>query len=62
MCAEYDFPVDPGMLMTLKEWNRRDRPTVFERKRNDLVEAVQGTRNKFIDDPSLAEQLQCRTP
>ena len=26
MCAEYDFPVDPNMLETLKRWNRSDRP------------------------------------
>jgi len=62
MYAEYDFPVDPDMLVVLKKWNRSDRPTAFERTRNDLIEQVQGTRNRFIDDPSQADSLQCRTP
>jgi len=60
MCAEYDFPVDPDMLLVLKKWNKSDKPTVFERKRNDLIEQVKGTRNKFIDDPSQADSLTCR--
>jgi len=62
MCSEYDFPVDPDMLAVLKRWNRSDRPTVFERTRNDSIEQVQGTRNRFIDDPTQADDLQCRAP
>jgi len=62
MCAEYEFPVDPEMLAVLKRWNESDRPTAFERKRNDLIEQVQGTRNRSIDDPSRADNLQCRAP
>jgi len=62
MCAEYGFPVDPDMLVVLKKWNKSDKPTVFERKRNDLIAQVQGTRNKFIDDPSEVDNLQCRAP
>lgn len=60
MCAEYDFPVDPAMLVVLKRRNRSDRPTAFERKRNDIIEQVQGTCNRFIDDPSQADDLRCR--
>lgn len=62
MCDEYNFPVDPDMLAVLKRWNKSDKPTVFERKRNDLIEQVEGTRNRFIDDPSKADNLQCRAP
>ena len=61
MCAVYDLPVDPDMLVVLKRWNNSDRPTAFERTRNDLIEQVQGTRNRFID-PSTADALQGRTP
>ena len=37
----------------LEDWHRADPPSDEERARNDRVEAVQGNRNPFIDDPSL---------
>ncbi len=39
------------------EWNRQDPPDAAELRRNGLVEAFQGNRNPFIDDPSLADQV-----
>ncbi len=38
-------------------WNRAYPPSDFERWRNSQVEAVQGNRNPFIDDPSLADAI-----
>jgi len=39
------------------EWNRQDPPDADERRRNDLIEAFQGNRNPFVDDPRLAEKI-----
>ena len=42
----------------LKRWNREDPPDAEERRRNDAIERVQGTRNRFIDDPRAADRLR----
>jgi len=39
------------------EWNRAYPPSEFEIWRNGQVEAVQGNRNPFVDDPSLADAI-----
>ncbi|MCW8908858.1 MAG: endonuclease [Sedimenticola sp.] len=44
-----------GELM--KKWNREDPPDREERRRNELIFKYQGTRNRFIDHPAAAEQL-----
>lgn len=62
MCREYGFPVDPEMLAVLKRWHRVDPPTKGERRRNDKIERMQGTRNPFIDNPASANSLKCATP
>lgn len=62
MCEEYGFPVQAGMLAIQKRWNRADLPTVGERRRNEKIAARQGTRNRFIDDPSAADVLTCTNP
>lgn len=41
-------------LPALMEWNAKYPPTAAERRRNDLIEAAQGNRNPFVDDPALA--------
>jgi len=57
MHTRYDLPVDPAMLATLKQWNRMDPPSRQEYVRNDLIEQIQGTRNPYIDNPELADEL-----
>ena len=42
---------------TLLAWNRRFPPTVEEQRRNDHVQAFQGNRNPFVDDPGLADRI-----
>ena len=42
----------------LQRWNRDDPPDDQERQRNNLIEKLQGTRNRFIDQPQLAEKLR----
>lgn len=46
-----------GRLCTLLAWHEADPPTDVDVERNDMIEAVQGNRNLFIDDPSLASAL-----
>ncbi|MET0106461.1 MAG: endonuclease [Sedimenticola sp.] len=42
----------------LKQWNRKDPPDREERRRNALIDEIQGTRNHFIDNPRAAEKLR----
>jgi deoxyribonuclease-1 len=58
MHAEYNLPIPPDMLMLLKRWNREDPPSQHERMRNRRIEAIQGTRNRFIDQPALGETIK----
>lgn len=62
MRATYRLPVDAALLQLLKEWNREDPPSEQETARNDQIETLQGMRNPYIDDPSLADRLKPPTP
>jgi deoxyribonuclease I len=42
----------------LKQWHREDPPDAEERRRNDAIEKIQGTRNRYIDRPGLVYQLR----
>lgn len=42
----------------LKKWHREDPPDDEERRRNNHIEQVQGTRNRFIDNPASVEKLR----
>jgi len=44
----------------LRDWNRDDPPDREEKRRNEAIASIQGNRNKFIDDPSLADRLRFR--
>ena len=57
MHQEYGLPIEATLLPVLKVWNANDLPDGEERRRNNEIEALQGTRNTFIDDPSLADPL-----
>lgn len=56
--ARYGFPIFPRHLRVLQQWNRRHPPDAEERRRNNLIAQLQGARNPFIDDPSLADSLR----
>lgn len=56
MFQEYRLPLF-GQLELLKQWNEQDPPDAEEKARNDLIEKAQGTRNRFIDTPELANNL-----
>lgn len=56
MHAEYMLPISQE-LATLKKWSAMDPPDAEEKARNDRIEAIQGTRNRFIDNPGLIDTL-----
>jgi deoxyribonuclease-1 len=60
MHSEYGVPIDKKMLAQLKLWNREDPPSKQEVLRNNIIEELQGNRNKYIDNPVLAEQISSR--
>lgn len=59
MHAEYGVKV-PGPVNMFIDWSNIDPPGADEKKRNGLIEKIQGNRNKFIDNPQLAEQYRAR--
>ena len=57
MHSQYGVPIDRKMLLELKNWNRDDPPSKQEMLRNNLIEELQGNRNPYIDNPTMAEQI-----
>ena len=55
MHKTYDLPIR-GNLPDFILWNELDPPSEEEKARNDLVESIQGTRNPYVDDPSLVKR------
>jgi deoxyribonuclease I len=56
MHVEYNIPIDATMLPILIKWNRQDPVNQTERRRNNKIEQLQGTRNPFIDDVDLVRE------
>ena len=50
-------PIAYGYLDDLLRWNAEDPVDDFEIRRNELVKIVQGNRNPFVEDDTLAEFL-----
>lgn len=42
----------------LLRWHRQDPPSNSEIRRNGLIEKLQGTRNRYVDNPRLADALR----
>jgi deoxyribonuclease-1 len=57
MHVEYGLPLH-RMLPVLKVWHRKDPVNQNERWRNKRIFDLQGTRNRFVEHPTLAEELQ----
>lgn len=60
MHTQYGVPVEKKMLDELKRWNRQDPPSNQELLRNNIIEEIQGNRNAYIDNPTLAEQISSK--
>ncbi len=58
MHKEYGLPIDSRDIDLLKEWNRDDPPHYNGMRRNNIIEEIQGTRNRFIDHPKWVEDLE----
>jgi len=58
MQQRYRLPVFQRQGELLLRWHREDPPDAEERRRNDAIARIQGRRNPFIDDPSLASTLR----
>jgi deoxyribonuclease-1 len=56
MHDEYRLPL-PNDLDTLKQWNKIDPPDTEEMARNERIAGIQGLRNRFIDNPTLADSV-----
>lgn len=52
MHDRYAIRIHARQGLLLKQWNRQDPPDAFERRRNDVIERLQGNRNRFIDKPA----------
>ena len=58
MHLKYGVEIDPATMKVIKHWNREDPPSKQEKIRNDRIEALQGQRNPYIDNPSLADRIR----
>ncbi len=53
----YQLNISSTQENILREWHLLDPPSQFEKNRNDKIEAFQGNRNPFIDNPNLVNQI-----
>ena len=58
MHDEYGMRIFPRLGRTLKRWHLQDPPSSEEKRRNDVIERLQGTRNDYIDHPEHATNLR----
>jgi len=57
MAEEHGLEIFARQGRLLERWHRDDPVSDEERRRNDLIERIQGNRNPFIDDPGRAARL-----
>ena len=58
MHEAYDIEIRRSLGRVLKRWNHDDPVSDEERRRNAMIEKLQGNRNPFIDDPDRANRLR----
>lgn len=58
MQLKYGIKLDQQLIQSLKHWNKADPPSKQEKLRNDRIETLQGQRNPYIDNPSLADRIR----
>lgn len=55
MADRYRLKLFPRQRRLLQQWNRAHPPGAEEKRRNDVIQRLQGQRNPYIDNPSLAD-------
>jgi len=55
MSDHYGLEVYPRQRRTLLRWHEQDPPSGEERRRNDVIERLQGNRNPYVDNPAVLE-------
>lgn len=58
MHSTYNVSVAAKMRSVLLRWHRDDPVSEQERRRNDRIAGIQGTRNPYIDNPALMKNLR----
>ena len=58
MHDEYGLFLKSDLGRLLLQWHFEHPPDEQEIRRNKTIEALQGTRNKYIEDPALARRLR----
>jgi len=54
----YGLVIFPRQGKMLKAWHRQDPVSDHEQWRNDVIEGIQGTRNRYIDRPGLVNEIE----
>lgn len=57
MSKTYNLKIFSKQTEILAYWNKVDQPSNEEKRRNNLIEELQGTRNYFIDHPKAINKL-----
>ena len=57
MISEYGLTVEPSLLLVLLDWHAADEVSAEEMRRNEVISRIQGTRNRFIDEPNDVAEL-----
>ena len=58
MANEYGLQIRAKQGRTLKLWSREDVVSAEEKRRNDVIEKIQGNRNPYVDNPMLTDNLR----
>jgi endonuclease I len=57
MSVRYNWRISAAEETVLRRWNAEDPPSDWERRRDLMVETVQGNQNPFIWRPDLVERI-----
>lgn len=57
MHSRYNIDVNRDSLILLKKWNLEDPPSKQEKNRNNIIEAIQGNRNPYVDNHKLINKI-----
>lgn len=57
VAVNYGHDIDDAQERVLRAWSELDPPNAAERVRNQQIANFQGSRNHFVDQPSLADRI-----